>query len=1114
MTGKPDFLTNRSESSETVASGLQDMFASLRHTGAREGAISIASAYFNVAGFNLLAAELGSASKVRLLLGAEPQLDDLSPRVRRLTEKRSRRGIPQHVRDAVARHEERLSQDRDLLGFTMQEHAQAKDLVQWLAGTNVEVRRYERGFLHGKAYILESTTETGERGQPQGVVAGSSNFTYAGLSTNNELNLGRYESESLRKSVEWFDALWNESSEYDLARHYQEIWSPHSPWSIHLRMLYELYGDQQEGLDRKTSNLGLTGFQADGVWRAKRILAARGGVIIADEVGLGKTYVAGELIYEAAISRRQKVLIICPASLRDSTWRPFLQRENLPAEVMSYEELVKTVESAERRQQTRQKLDEFALVIVDEAHNLRSSGTQRSESMKTLLAGDVPKDVVMLTATPVNNSLFDLYNLISYFQTSDAAFASDGVPSLSKYFRNANAMDPDDLNPDSLFSVLEQVAVRRTRRFVKNHYAGDYIVVNGQKQTITFPTCSVNRLDYALGDAVPGIFEQLATALAGGLSHDHAEAGTLGQLRMARYTQSQYLLNGDPETYETQNAGLLRSGLLKRFESSGHAFRRTLEAMIGSHEQFLSALEQGWVLRGDALREWASSDTDNLSEVLDRDSEDTSPITLYRYEDLHSHVKEDLGILQKILASATVLEAAADDKVDVLVRQLTQIARESLEQGVSPTDQRNRRKSIIFSYFADTVDYVYEALLERIRLAPELQVFRDRIVSISGQDAPQLRDKVIANFAPDSVCAGDADDLYDIVITTDVLAEGVNLQQAKHIVNYDLPWNPMRLVQRHGRIDRIGSSHDEVFMHCFFPDEQLDAFLNLEEILHRKLKQAGASVGVGKVLPGIDGSDNVITETREIIEQLRQEESLLFESGGLGGLSGEEFRQRLATAFQSDAVREQVLSLPWGSGSGMKAPMNGFVFCIRVADHEQPWFRYVPCLPDFSMERDASGNPTVVRDTISALSYTIPASPEEPQHLSDDAQVRVYDAWLAARDDVLEDWQFRSDPRNIAPQIPKTMRDVAAFVKAHGHVLGSEEETLYQALQTPYSNAIQRELRMVLKSSAYTTDESRVLAIKEKAEHLRLKPAPLADPLPEIGIDDIRLVSWLALVGE
>lgn len=996
----------------------------------------------------------------------------------------------------------------------MEEHTKARALVQWLAGPNVEVRRYERGFLHGKAYILESTTETGERGQPQGVVAGSSNFTYAGLALNNELNLGRYESEPLTKSVEWFDALWKEASEYDLARHYQEIWSPHSPWSIHLRMLYELYGDQDEGLDRKTSNLGLTGFQADGVWRAKRIIAARGGVIVADEVGLGKTYVAGELIYEAAINRRQKVLIVCPASLRDSTWKPFLQRENLPAEVMSYEELIKAVENAEKLENVRKRLDEFALVIVDEAHNLRSAGTQRSDAMKTLLAGDIPKDIVMLTATPVNNSLFDLYNLISFFQTSDAAFASDGVPSLSKYFKDANAMDPDDLNPDSLFTVLEQVAVRRTRRFVKNHYAGDYIVVNGERQTITFPTCTVNRLDYALAEAAPGIFDQLATALAGGFQHDNGEDSYPGQLRMARYTQSQYLLTGETETYETQNAGLLRSGLLKRFESSGHAFRNTLEAMIGSHEQFLSALEQGWVLRGDALREWATSDADDLSEILDPDSEDTSPVTLYNYEDLHAHVKEDLNILRSIRETAATLDASDDDKVDVLVKQLTEIARESAEQGVSSADQRNRRKVIVFSYFSDTVDYVSTALQEKIRVTPELHVFRDRLVKISGKDAPQYRDKVIASFAPDSVCAGAAEDLYDIVITTDVLAEGVNLQQAKHIINYDLPWNPMRLVQRHGRIDRIGSPHDEVFMHCFFPHEQLEAFLNLEEILHRKLKQAGASVGVGKVLPGIDGSDNVITETREIIEQLRQEESLIFDSGGLGGLSGEEFRQRLSAAFQSDAVKEHVLSLPWGSGTGMKAPMNGYVFCIRIGDHEQPWFRYVPCLPDFSPETDPSGTRIVVRDTISALSYTIPPSAEEPQTLSEDAQNKVYDAWLLARDDVLTDWQFRSDPRNIAPQIPKTMRDVAAFVRAHGHVLGAEEETLYQALQTPYSNVIQRELRLILNSSAYPTDESRVLAIKAKADQLRLKPAPMPDPLPEIGMDDIRLVSWLALVGE
>ncbi|MFF9757906.1 SNF2-related protein, partial [Streptomyces sp. NPDC014344] len=265
-------------------------------------------------------------------------------------------------------------------------------------------------------------------------------------------------------------------------------------------MLYELYGSEieEEAAARSTSQLGLTGFQIDGVWRAKRILSRQHGVVIADEVGLGKTYIAGELIHEATIKRRQKVLIIAPATLRDATWEPFLAEKNLPAKVISFDQLVRDMDRAGSVGSALQNPDEYAMIIVDEAHAFRNASTRRADAMRQLLAGQAPKDLVLMTATPVNNSLYDLYNLISYFAPNDATFAEAGVPSLREYFDQAMAIHPDDLSPEHLFDVIDQVAVRRTRRFIKHHYVGDKVTIKGREQEIRFPTPRVRRIDYDL----------------------------------------------------------------------------------------------------------------------------------------------------------------------------------------------------------------------------------------------------------------------------------------------------------------------------------------------------------------------------------------------------------------------------------------------------------------------------------------------------------------------------------------------------------------------------------------------------------------------------------------
>ncbi|GIF04630.1 helicase-related protein [Actinoplanes siamensis] len=1118
---RPEFATNRPEAGETVAEAINTLLGGIRTLWVSPPHVAIATAYFNPGGFNLLADELEKVAGVRLLLGAEPTRAADRPAVRRLSEPRRRRqrGPAPEVQRALEGHRRSLEEDRDLLGFTREADVQARRLVAWLRANpdTVQVRRYESAFLHGKAFIV-TTNATG-------VVAGSSNFTYAGLSRNKELNLGHYQPSTVAQVIGWFDEHWNDAVPYDLAALYEARWTAHQPWDVFLRMLYELYGTDLEAEQPPRSHLRLTAFQADGVWRAQRILARRKGVIIADEVGLGKTFLAGELLYEATIERRQKALVIAPATLRDSTWEPFLRERNLRADVVSYEQLVAGIDDAGARTAALQNPDEYALVVVDEAHAMRNDKTQRAEALRRVLEGPVPKDLVLLTATPVNNTLADLYNLIGYFTTNDAAFSYIGIPSLRTYFQRAMAMNPDDLSPEHLFDVLDEVAVRRTRRFVRNHYVGDRVVINGVEREISFPTCRVVRVDYNLNAVLPGVFDDLAVALGADVTdeslNDSLAAGVLlddpGEvLTMARYVPSRFLLHGDTEQYEAQNAGLLRSGLLKRFESSAYAFECTITKMINSHDRFLDALGSGLVLTGGALRDWAGSDTEDVSEWLtglDDDIVDgVADAADYDVQALSEAVQADRTLLEQLRQRVQTLHATTDPKITALIDDLAAIAHDAEAEGIGEQDTRNKRKVLIFTYFADTAAYINEALATLLLTDDRLAPYRGRTALVSGPDRAHRTD-IITGFAPQTAGTGVEDDLYDLIVTTDVLAEGVNLQQGRHIINYDLPWNPMRLVQRHGRIDRIGSPHAEVFMRCFFPDEDLDRVLRLEERLQRKLKQAAASVGIGEVLPGVDPVERNLSETRDQIDRIRRQEAALFTDGGNAALSGEEYRRRLANAFADQPTRQRVLDLPWGAGTGFtrEGATPGFVFCARIGDHSKPWYRYVPLNSDLTLQTGGPDcQPLVIDDTLACLAHADPQTDTVPAVLDDHMYNAAFDAWTAAQEHIHRQWMYQTDPANLAPQVPRVMRDASAFVREHGRFLGERQDELAALLNAPYTLRVQRDVRQILTDAA-GHDRGKVQRLASLAEQHGLKPPAPPPVLPVIELSDIHLVTWCTI---
>jgi hypothetical protein len=415
---------------------------------------------------------------------------------------------------------------------------------------------------------------------------------------------------------------------------------------------------------------------------------------------------------------------------------------------------------------------------------------------------------------------------------------------------------------------------------------------------------------------------------------------------------------------------------------------------------------------------------------------------------------------------------------------------------------------LVFSYFADTVDWIVDFLLAEVERNPALAAYRGRIAVAAGNR--DGREAALFGFAPRTTDAppGRDENRFDLLVATDVLSEGVNLQQARHIVNYDLPWNPMRLVQRHGRIDRIGSRFDEVFLRSFFPDDELEALLGLEQRLHRKIMQAARTIGVGPILAGTEVSDRIFAEGREEIERVRREDASFFEEAGeaKGVLSGEEYRQALRAALENPELSGRLRELAWGSGSGMarEGAERGYVFCARVADYPQPQFRYVAWPVD--------EEPVVIRETLSCLAHAGPdQGPDTLRVLSEDTLQVAYDAWARAKADLVTRWNEASDPRALAPEVPRTMRDAAQLIRTAPPPGWTQEQadSLIEKLEEAYPERIQRQIRESMRSSEDPLEQA--AAVAAKAEELGLEPSPPPEPLPPIAEGDVHLVCWLAI---
>lgn len=866
--------------------------------------LDVVTAFFNLKALEALHPELEKLTALRLLLGKEQDQTFVVGEQ-----------LLHELESATARVE-----------ITPREIQRWKD---YLSRDTVAVRLYEHKFLHGKAYIVHGVPALGSIG-----IVGSSNFTGAGLTTNRELNAVLKQTSAVQDLQRWFDAHWDDAEDYkqELLSLLSHFTRTYHPYEIYIKVIYETLRDQLDQdlqeKDHRPSPIALTDFQHDGYLAAREILEHYGGVMIADSVGLGKTYLTLRLLDDLAYREREMALIICPAAVKETVWRPRLQEFAIPHELVSMEEISRQhfpVDDYARR---------FRVIVVDESHHFRNPGTQRWKNLFELITrGDPDKKVILLTATPVNNSVFDLYHQLRIITRDDRrALLIAGIPDLYEYFRRAEE------NREALYEVLEALAVRRSRHFIRQNYPEAEI--DGQK--VRFPHRELRTVHYSLTETYgPDLYRNIANAIEELSLAPYQVDMYRKELAKAQHSPpySSQSPNGEETLMErlqerlgwsreqaheflltvgrqTALAGILRVLYLKRLESSMEALRISLRRLYRFLDTFLEALKKGRLLKSEDFRQWLkmeASDDEGEEKRFDTCLNHLPELQADRYdvESLRAAVERDLERLGSILQDLELEHEHRDAKLDRLKDLLI-------------SDDLRGRKVVIFSYFKHTARYLYRKLQED----PVIRHLWPMTIVDSGVN-PGERTQRIRRFAPRANGFPDLppDEEIHLLISTDVLSEGQNLQDADVLINYDLHWNPVRMVQRIGRLDRIGSPHARIDVLNFFPEQELDELLGLLERLFTKLDAINRTVGLDASILG----ETPNPMNFNILRRLEEEDaSTLEELEAENELAVGEYLKQDLLGFLKEVGEERLKRIPPGMGALKQSQRDeGFFAAFR-----------------------------------------------------------------------------------------------------------------------------------------------------------------------------------------
>jgi superfamily II DNA or RNA helicase len=856
----------------------------------RRGNFDVASAFFNIGGFAMIKDNLDQLVKFRLLLGKAPEIEN------NIT-----------LGDVLL---EEIQKEVEGFGLSRDSDATVRLFINFLKRDNVEVRLFEK-FLHGKAYIFDDR-----------IVIGSSNFTSAGLTRYGELNTWRQESQAIYTRKKWFNKFWDESVDFkknliDLLENSRFGSKEYSPYEIYMKTLYEIQKeDIKEGKKEEKPNglpetkVNLAQFQEDAIARIWTRMKKYGGCIVADSVGLGKTWIAKKVLEQIGYYERKNILVVCPAQLRDM-WRSELKKIDTKENILSQEDLASEHYLEKARRNLGGHLDNVELIVVDESHNFRNPLSNRWENFFSLVNDNISNSgnkpyILFLTATPINNTPWDLYWQIMLLVLMDrSAFIKENIPDLFKFFREAKD------NPSMLNDLLNEISIRRTRDYIIENYPDAYIVVelpNGEteERKITFPKRVLENINYKLDVAYKGMYKEISETLT--------EKLTMAYYRILEYRKEGVKTEEERLTLGRMIAigGIFRTILLKRLESSVASFRKS----IYNHIQFLEKLKQylneGKLLTKESYIKYMLKSYDEMEDGDIKNILDDFKLSDYRVDDLFKDIDKDIELLNNILVKVKRIKPEDDSKLNVLKEKLLELSKDG--------------QIVLFTYYADTLNYIYEEIINDKRFS-KLKI---AAISSSGttSKSPAQREEIIKKFFEKKI---------DIILSTDVLSEGQNLQMAKYLINYDLHWNPTRMIQRAGRIDRIGSPYKEIFVYNFFPEDELEELLKLVQALQTKIMGIDDSVGLDQTVLG----EEIHPKVFGIIRRIKGKDSGLFselEADLFGG--GELFYQPLKD-FLKDKGVEELDKIPFGVFSGLKkGEISGIFFYYKYENDFHFWYLY------------------------------------------------------------------------------------------------------------------------------------------------------------------------------
>lgn len=767
----------------------------------------VLSGYFYTSGFYAIYKSLENTEKVRILVGISTDKkafdlfsiakEEIQQKLPDPSHKEAKDIFVQQVASELENSQDSQTVEQGVMKF-----------IEWIKSGKLEIKVYPSQNIHAKIYIV--TFKEGDRDTGR-VITGSSNLTQSGLVDNLEFNVELKNSADYHFAKDKFEELWLNA--VDISEKYIETintktWlnTDITPYELYLKLLYEYFKDELNQSDEVFANYMPENFmkleyQEQAVLNAKKILEEYGGVFVADVVGLGKTYIATLL----AGQLDGRTLVIAPPVLLDEdnpgSWRNAFADFRIPA---SFESIGKLDDILDKG------VEKFKNIIIDEAHRFRTETNMTYEKLAEICRG---KRVILVTATPYNNSPKDILSEIKLFQNSKKS-AIPNLPDIEGFFnglaKKLKGLDRQKNNEDYLRVVkenskeireklLKYLMVRRTRKEIIDHFGNDL-----SKQKLRFPDVAAPApLYYELNDVEDKIFTTTMEMLA-------------RDFKYARYTPLLYLKEGVDHLEEQaqKNMGkFMKILLIKRLESSFFAFKNSIGRFIHSYELFIREFEKGNVYTSkkhiNKIFEYLEDDNDEaVQQLIDSGKAEQFKSSDFKPEFLET-LKSDLVILENI--QKFWAKVNRDPKLNALLEVL------------STNKLLKSNKIILFSESKETAEYITEHINK---------AYKNQALCFSGGSGEGVREVVIKNF--DAKARKPKDD-YRILVATEVLSEGVNLHRSNIVINYDIPWNPTRMMQRVGRINRVDTKFDMIYTFNFFPTKQSNDEIKLKEAAEAKI---------------------------------------------------------------------------------------------------------------------------------------------------------------------------------------------------------------------------------------------------------------------------------------